>query len=201
MNTVDSHSQTETPEWFPFRPQKPVGHEVLRGVMALGLVLLPLMMALWLILSIVFPSDRSPIPVVALTAICYTWLFVLGLSQGIVTFSDIVLENEGIRLKLPGSWSRLVPWQALREMTIKPVGAFLPYKPAVAILFWGRKASTIYAVHVPGLTVLHLFTGLYYGMGFRPVFVITQDHERYDVLLERLKQAAIQQGCDPARLE
>jgi hypothetical protein len=198
-STIDRQSQMATPEYFPFRPPVPSWYNTFRWVAALGLVIVPLLFALALILSITDPSGRSQSPALALTAMFFTWVFLLYLSESIVTLSDIALEDEGIRLQLLGSRSLLVPWQALREMTIKEVGAFPIYDRRR--LLQRQQARVFIAIHVPGLTFLHLFTGLYYGLGFYPVFVVTPDHERYEILIERLKQAAIEQGCDPERLE
>ena len=151
------------------------------------------------ILSIVAPWGASSSPGAALVALLFTGVIVLCVSVGIVTASDITLEDEGIRLRLFGLWHWLVPWHALREMTIRAVDEFPMYGSRWELR--KRKiARVFFAIHVPGLTFLHLLTGLFYGLGVYPVFLITPDHRRHEALLERLREAAIQQGCDPERL-
>jgi hypothetical protein len=195
-STIDRQSQAATPERFPFRPHKPLENIVHRAILIACLVL-GLLISTILILSIIVPSSGASKIGVLLAAIFTICMTSVAFSQGVTTLSDVGLEEGGVRLQLFGPWSTLVPWQALREMTIEEVGDFLIYEP----VWLRRKAGVIFAVHVPGLTVLHLITGLYYGMGFCPIFLITPAHERYELLIERLKQAAIREGCESQRLE
>jgi hypothetical protein len=43
------------------------------------------------------------------------------------------------------------------------------------------------AVPATGLTLLHVLTGQFYGVGFRPVFIVHSDHEGYEQLIEGLR--------------
>lgn len=113
----------------------------------------------------------------------------------IVLFSDITLEEQGIRLRLLGAWSLLIPWESLHDMTISEIRAPDPNGRGRA--FWKpRRYKNLHVVNVPGLTLLHRLAGAYYRLGYS-IFIITPYHHKYELLLQRLRQAAIEQGCDP----
>jgi hypothetical protein len=113
----------------------------------------------------------------------------------IVLFSDITLEERGIRLHLLGPRSLLIPWEALRDATMSKIRA--PDPDGRGRAFWQpRSYIELYVVNVPGLTFLHRLAGRHYRIGY-PVFIVTPYHHRYETLLQRLRQAAIEQGCNP----
>ena len=65
-----------------------------------------------------------------------------------------------------------------------------------------REHQDLYGIHVPGLTFLHALAGFIgYSTRRYPVFFVTIYHDRYELLLEKLRQAAIEQGCNLERLQ
>jgi len=189
------------PGRFHFRPDMPDENNAFRVGLVIALPIAEAFLVFTLIASITTTSPSGFEKLLgflyAVYGICCVPLYV---SHTLITLSDIMLEDTGIRLRIVGPWSVLVPWQALGEMTIKEVRCIPPYEPRRRGLLRRSEKRTLYAVHVPGLTIWHTLTGLCYGLGFCPVFIITPAHERYEALLERLKQAAIEQGADPERL-
>lgn len=124
-----------------------------------------------------------------------TYRVSVGAAANIVLFSDITLEEQGIRLHLLGPRSQLIPWESLRDATISKIRA--PDPDGRGRAFWQpRRYIELYVVNVPGLTFLHRLAGTYYRVGY-PVFIVTPYHHRYELLIQRLRQAAIEQGCDP----
>ncbi|HEC22888.1 MAG TPA: hypothetical protein ENI95_08225 [Chloroflexi bacterium] len=96
-----------------------------------------------------------------------------------VTSSDIALSDAGVHLSLTKRRSRLIPWEAIGDDAVREVRPRPMFRPL-------RQDVRAFAVHAPGLPLLHRLTGLYYGVGFKPVFIVHSDHDRYQVLIERL---------------
>jgi hypothetical protein len=122
------------------------------------------------------------------------WL--IGISAYIVMLSDIIIEDDGIRLHYLGSWSVKVPWESLGEAEIFRIKLHDPFaRPTIAFTY-----MSLFAVHVPELPLLHKLVGLRCRLGLFPIFFVTPYHDRHELLIARLRQAAIEQGCDPSWL-
>lgn len=192
--------QRGTQERFPFRPDKPFQNQILRIGLALSFILgTPIFGTILIILPILGQDNTISLETrigVTLSFLVFTYSAFFAANAGIVTLADIVLESKGIRLCLLGPWSTLIPWESLQEMSIVKVNVFPLYEGGGLL----RKRKTFFAIHIPGLTLSYMFVSFYYRLGPRPVFLITPEHERYRLLVEQLRQAALEQGCDPERL-
>jgi hypothetical protein len=106
----------------------------------------------------------------------WTWLYAVGT---LVTTSDFILEHEGIKILVLESWNVFIPWDRISD--IKMIGirryskADRPSKKVKAYVFCSRE-----------LPFLFKFVGLFFFIGFKPIFVVTEDHDRYRTLVKRL---------------
>ncbi len=116
------------------------------------------------------------------TGICLIYGIPLTCSAGIVTTSDITVEEEGIRLYLFDSKIFFISWEQLRQAEFKKTRISLLYKP------WPKHQTTVFPIYMPDLPIIYKITGLYYKLGYTPVFVITTDHDGHELLLDRIRQ-------------
>jgi hypothetical protein len=106
-------------------------------------------------------------------AVCAAW----------VMSSDLEIAPDGVCLHLRDGHPRLVPWSAIRHdriAEVRPAPLFHPNRPD----------DTAWVVVAQGLPLLYRVGGLRFGAAFRPVFVVTSDHERYADLVERIREGA-----------
>jgi hypothetical protein len=99
-----------------------------------------------------------------------------------VTSSDIALSPTGVILYLTEARSRFISWEQIDRDGIRPVRP----RPMFKLVIDEVSAC---AVPATGLSLLHVLTGQYYGVGFRPVFVVHSDHEEYERIIEGLRHA------------
>jgi hypothetical protein len=102
-----------------------------------------------------------------------------------VTSSDIALDSTGVTLYLTDSRSRFVPWENVDRDGIRPVKPRPMFRPVTDNV-------AAYAVPARKLSLLHVLTGYYYGVGFSGVFVVHSDHEGYEQIIEELKAGSAQ---------
>lgn len=108
-------------------------------------------------------------------------LIFIGMTSVVLVYSDIAVGKEGVWCHLLASWYLLIPQQSFGAMKIYEVqytGMKRHLKPG----------GQSFAIYVPGLTVFHRLVGLTSGLWLTPVFLVTPDHSRYEVLLQRLKE-------------
>jgi len=108
-------------------------------------------------------------------------------SRIFVAQSHIALSDGGVWLYIIWPIRILIPWDAMRHATIIERR---PRVPAFSIM----EGETVYLIRVPGLTIVHRLNSFLHGLGFASAFVVTSHHERHELLMERLRQAASQEN-------
>jgi hypothetical protein len=98
-----------------------------------------------------------------------------------ITSADMRVDQDGIRLALFGTSETLIGWDALN-------GAKIETQKHPPLLFPLKKGAEAYVIHVPSLGLLFRLTGIEYFQGTRPVFVVTSNHARYEMLLDQIRQ-------------
>jgi hypothetical protein len=97
-----------------------------------------------------------------------------------ITSADFETGSDGVYLYLrPGS-PTLIRWEDLRGTQVS--------KMQPPLLFPMKRNSEAFAIHVPTLGFLYRLTGIEYGQGWKPVFVVTSAHENHMKLIEQIQQ-------------
>lgn len=97
-----------------------------------------------------------------------------------VSSADLAVDDRGVRVMLVEGAERLVPWADLDAQQIR----LAPYRPLLRLV---QPGEVVHTVPAASLGLLYRIAGLAYGAGFRPVFVVTPDHDRHDELLARIR--------------
>ncbi len=165
----------ERVEWYPYRRDRRLAAAGLRWGLVAVFLGVPLLIFLlgwgqwgFLQLTLIF----------LLPVLFFAGIPALGL---LVTTADLGVGISGIRIAIFGPWEATVKWEELKHAAVWTVRP-----PAHVGLLLRRRWDEVYAVYVPGLDVLAP-VGMYLGLGRMPVFVITPDHDRYQVILKRLE--------------
>ena len=199
---MDNHPQITLSGYFPYRPWGASPNQMLGiriGTIIVVVIADIVCVALLVRFVTMIPSAGVTDAVVALLALCGVVLLSLGLVFFPLTQPDIVLSPAGIRLQKIGRWGVLIPWEALRGMTITEFTDVPLYdQPWGLMPVW--RMRTHYVVYIPGLKRSPLFDFLFRRPWARPAFVVTSDHEGYKLLLKQLTQAAIwQEGLSASK--
>jgi hypothetical protein len=101
-------------------------------------------------------------------------------AAALVTSADIEVGREGLYLYLWQQHKVHIPWEALKQASVK--------KTQMPLLFPLPRTAEAHCIHVPTLGFLHRLTGIEYGQGTRPLFVVTSAHENYEKLLEAIRE-------------
>jgi hypothetical protein len=116
---------------------------------------------------------------VVIYGICFS---LVGMGGFIFTMADISLTNTGVFLSLLGSWSFFIPWERLSKAEIIEVRH-------INFSRLDRIRWRSFAITIPGSIILTSL-GLVYGLGFKSVFIVTPQHDRYEKLIEKIKHHA-----------
>jgi hypothetical protein len=133
-------------------------------------------------------TDRVPAPahydalalVVTVVILYLVYRTIRSVCATYVTSSDIGLGATGVTLYLTEARSRFIPWESVEREAIRSV------KPRPMFRLVTDDVVT-YAIPVKKLSPLHVLAGHYYGVGFSPVFIVHSDHERYEQIVEQLR--------------
>lgn len=98
-----------------------------------------------------------------------------------ITSADIETGKDGLYIYLREGKPTVIRWEDLRATKIS--------KMQPPLLFPMKRNSEAYAIHAPTLGFLYRLTGIEYGQGWKPVFIVTTAHESHQKLLEQLQQA------------
>ncbi len=104
-----------------------------------------------------------------------------GMAGFVLGYSDIAVGKEGVWCHLVASWYLLIPKQSFGAMKIYEV-------QYTGIKRHLKSEGLSFAICVPGLTVFHRLVGLTSGLWLTPVFLVTPDHTKYEILLKKLKE-------------
>jgi hypothetical protein len=194
--------RAEDVEVFHYMPNDQPGYRMGRPIVFVAPILWILAIAAMVALAIGAHGQVSPIMWFVMLPLCIAALYYYTIRGAayIVLSSDIALEEGGFRLFILGAWSVFIPLDALRDMSMYKTMYFDLHNLEELPRLGPPPQDDLFAFHVPGLTLLHKLAGFSFGLGFLPVFAVTPYHYEYERLLEKLRQAAIEQGCDPARL-
>jgi hypothetical protein len=96
-----------------------------------------------------------------------------------IASADIETGEGGINLYIRSGSPVNISWDATKGAQIRKVD--------MPVMFPLEKGVKAYTVRVPGLGFLYRLTGLEFGDGLNPVFVVTSAHDHYDRLLDQLR--------------
>jgi hypothetical protein len=99
-----------------------------------------------------------------------------------VTSADIETGQEGIHLYIHAGKPVDITWDTVKGAKIS--------KTDMPVLFPLKPGAEAFTVRVPSLGFLFRLTGLEFGQGLNPVFVVTTAHENYARLLAQLRDDA-----------
>ena len=201
-NDMDNHPQITLSGYFPYRPWGASPDEMLglRISAITGAVIMEIVcVALLVRFGITIPSVGVTDAVVALLALSGACLLPPGLVFFLLRHADIALSPTGVRLQAIRSLEVVIPWEALRGMTITEFTDVSTYEYLWGLM-WVRRTRTDYIVHVHGADLPRLLSSPFRKRRGRASFVVTSDHEEYKLLLKQLTQAAIwQEGLSASK--
>lgn len=96
-----------------------------------------------------------------------------------IASADIETGENGIHLYVRSDNPITIGWDATKGTEIRKVD--------MPVMFPLKMGTVAYTVQVPTLGFLFRLTGLEFGQGLKPVFVVTTAHDHYERLLDQLR--------------